>query len=239
MNMDTPIYLALDFPSWKETQQFLETNQLQGAPVKVGMELFYKEGPTVIKELKKHNHPIFLDLKLHDIPTTVRKAMANIAKLGVDIVNVHALGGSDMIAAAKQGLIEGSNDGKVPQLIAVTILTSMTEHILQQELKIADKLDDTAVRLAKLAQDNGADGVVCSALESGNIKQACGESFLTVTPGIRLANTDQDDQKRIATPSVAKKNGADILVIGRSITKADNPHQAYYRALEETNNGNR
>ncbi|WP_186577527.1 orotidine-5'-phosphate decarboxylase [Aquibacillus kalidii] len=231
--MDTRIYLALDFPDWSQSKRFLQENELKGVPVKVGMELFYKEGPSVIEQLKKDNHSIFLDLKLHDIPTTVQKAMRNIAQLGVDIINVHALGGSDMIEAAKQGLIEGASGKNVPKLIGVTVLTSMDEQMLQGELNVNATLEETAVRLAKLIHSSGGDGVVCSAHEAALIKEACSPEFLTVTPGIRLTNTAHNDQKRIATPKFAKENGSDILVIGRSITQSTNPKQAYYDALEE------
>ncbi|MCT2538030.1 orotidine-5'-phosphate decarboxylase [Aquibacillus koreensis] len=231
--MHTPVYLALDFPTWEESHSFIQSNNLQGVPVKVGMELFYREGPKVIQELKDSNHAIFLDLKLHDIPTTVHKAMKNIAKLGVDLINVHASGGSEMIHAAKMGLVEGTGDGEVPKLLAVTVLTSMDETILQDELHVNESVKRAVTRLAKLANDNGADGVVCSAHEVPNIKEVCTSNFLTVTPGIRLADSEHNDQKRIATPAFAKKNGASAIVIGRSITQAENPKQAYEKALEE------
>lgn len=234
--MHTPIYLALDFPDWEQTNRFIESNELQGVPVKVGMELFYREGAKVIEKLKENNHPIFLDLKLHDIPTTVHKAMKNIAKLGVDITNVHAIGGSEMIMAAKEGLLEGAGTNKVPKLIAVTLLTSMDVDTLQNEIKIDASIEDTVLRLAKLTRQSGGDGVVCSAHEAAIIKQACGEDFLTLTPGIRLSDSDQNDQKRIATPAFAKQNGADTIVIGRSVTKALHPQEAYQRAMEEWSN---
>ncbi|WP_226037965.1 orotidine-5'-phosphate decarboxylase [Aquibacillus saliphilus] len=234
--MDTPIYLALDFPTWEESSAFIDSNGLQGIPVKVGMELFYREGPRVIEQLKENNHSIFLDLKLHDIPTTVNKAMKNLAKLGVDIVNVHALGGSEMIKAAKEGLIKGAVNKEVPKLLAVTLLTSMGESTLKQELHVNDTIESTVVRLAKLANDSGADGVVCSAHEANKIKISCGFDFLTVTPGIRLTNSANNDQKRIATPVFAKQNGADAIVIGRSITQAKQPIKAYQQALKEWGN---
>lgn len=228
------IYLALDFPTWEETSQFIEQHQLQGAPVKVGMELFYREGPNVIKKLKENNHPIFLDLKLYDIPNTVHKAMKNLAKLEVDIVNVHALGGSEMIGQAKEGLLSG-NSRHETKLIAVTILTSFDNETMNNELLLPGELADTAVHLAKLTKNSGADGVVCSVHEAGLIKDACGSQFLTVTPGIRLQDSNHDDQKRIATPQFARTHGADILVIGRSITNAVNPHDAYQQAIKEWN----
>ncbi|RDW17900.1 orotidine-5'-phosphate decarboxylase [Oceanobacillus chungangensis] len=234
--MNKAIYLALDFPTWEVTEQFLKNNQLHGVPVKVGMELFFREGPAIIEKLKANNHPIFLDLKLHDIPTTVMKAMKNLAALEVDIVNVHALGGSDMIEHAKEGLLKGSSKHKT-KLIAVTILTSHDKETMNNQLLIPGELRENAVHLAYTAKQSGADGVVCSVYEAGSIKEKCGNSFLTVTPGIRLANSSLDDQKRVATLKIAKENDADILVIGRSITKAENPYQAYQQAVEEWGNG--
>lgn len=231
--MKNALYLALDFPDWSESEQFLKENGLSGIPVKVGMELFYREGPALIEKLKENQHPIFLDLKLHDIPTTVRRAMKNLSKLEVDIVNVHALGGGEMIAEAKEGLLQGG--ANQTKLIAVTILTSMNTQTMNQELRISGELEEQVINLAKLSKDNGADGVVCSVHEVKGIKQACGEGFLTVTPGIRLENTSSNDQQRIATPAFAKQNGSDILVIGRSITKAENPRAAYELAIKEIN----
>lgn len=228
--MNKSIYLALDFPTWTDAKQFLDLYQLEGVPVKIGMELFYKEGPKVIEELKKNNHPIFLDLKLHDIPTTVMRAMHNIASLGVDIVNVHAIGGTEMIKRAKEGLTSVSDDTK---LIAVTVLTSMDNETMNKEMLIDGKIKDIAVHFSKLSKQSGADGVVCSVHEAEQIKETCGMDFLTVTPGIRLEDSAKDDQKRIATPKYAVENGADILVIGRSITKAPNPKAAYERAIKE------
>lgn len=231
------IYLALDFPTWKETKQFIDQNNLHGVPVKVGKELFYREGPNVISRLKENNHPIFLDLKLHDIPTTVYRAMKNIAAFGVDIVNVHAFGGSEMIRQAKEGLLSGNGSNHQTKLIAVTILTSFDTETMNRELLLPGQITDQAVHLAELAKQGGADGVVCSVHEANDIKAACGSSFLTVTPGIRLKESLQDDQKRIATPHDARQLGADILVIGRSITKAIDPYGAYEKALKEWNNG--
>lgn len=232
--MNHPIYLALDFPDWKESKEFLNAHQLDGVPVKVGMELFYREGPYVIEKLKENNHPVFLDLKMHDIPTTVRRAMENIARLGVDIVNVHALGGREMIEQAKEGLLSGAGKHDT-KLIAVTILTSMDRETMNSELRLPGEVDENAVHLAKLSKQSGADGVVCSVHEASKIKATCGPSFLTITPGIRLANSNTDDQKRIATPALAHETGADILVIGRSVTKAKDPYQAYRQAIKELN----
>ncbi|WP_067728355.1 orotidine-5'-phosphate decarboxylase [Oceanobacillus damuensis] len=234
--MNKNIYLALDFPNWEETKHFLEEHKLHGIPVKVGMELFYKEGPSIIENLKQDNHPIFLDLKLHDIPTTVMRAMKSISQLEVDITNVHVLGGSEMIKVAKEGLTKGKSNHDT-KLIAVTILTSMDQTVLNKELCIPGNLEDNAVNLAAFAKDSGADGVVCSVHEAARIKQVCGESYLTVTPGIRLKDSDSNDQKRIATPAFARNNGSDYIVIGRSVTKAENPYEAYQQAVEEWNNG--
>lgn len=231
------VYLALDFPNWYETEQFIKQNGLHGIPVKVGMELFYREGARVIEKLKEDGHSIFLDLKLFDIPTTVRKAMQNIARLGVDIVNIHALGGSCMIEAAKEGLLAGSMAGKQAKLIAVTLLTSLNEETMHRELLLPGTLNENVAHFAQLAESSGADGVVCSVYEAGQIKAACGPEFLTVTPGIRLSNVGKDDQARIATPRTAREIGADIPVIGRSITKANNPYLAYKQAMEEWGNG--
>ncbi|MFA1818634.1 orotidine-5'-phosphate decarboxylase [Virgibacillus oceani] len=226
------VFLALDFPDWQETEQFLMENKLQGVPVKVGMELFYREGPQIIEKLKENNHPVFLDLKLHDIPTTVMRAMENLAKLEVDIINVHALGGSEMIKRAKEGLLKASGNHDV-KLIAVTILTSMDEESMNKELLLPGSLSGNAVHLASMAENSEADGVVCSVHEARLIKEKCNSGFLTVTPGIRLEKTDQHDQKRIATPAFARENGSDMLVIGRSITKSKHPHQSYIEALKE------
>lgn len=230
-----PIYLALDFPTWEESKQFLDAHDLKEVPVKVGMELFYREGIQVIEQLKKRNHPIFLDLKLHDIPTTVMRAMRNLAALEVDLINVHALGGSEMIKRAKEGLQAG-NGAKETKLIAVTILTSMDEQ-MKQEIGLPGTIEQNAIHLAKVAKNSGADGVVCSVHEVAMIKENCGPSFLTVTPGIRLESAGSDDQKRVATPALAKKIGTDAIVIGRSITKAPRPYDAYQQALKEWNNG--
>lgn len=237
--MNRSIFLALDFPTWKETEHFLQTNHLSGIPVKVGMELFYREGPEVIKKLQAYGHSIFLDLKLHDISTTVYKAMRNLANLGVDFVNVHGFGGAEMIHAAKQGLLDGSSlHGKQPQLLVVTILTSIDTAILSKELGIEHPIDQMVNHFAMMAQQQGADGVVCSVHEAKQIKQICGEDFLTVIPGIRLADTEKDDQKRIATPELAKQLGSDYIVIGRSVTTALKPLTMYQRAVKEWNNVN-
>ncbi|RCW70773.1 orotidine-5'-phosphate decarboxylase [Saliterribacillus persicus] len=233
--MKQPFYLALDFKTLEEVQQFIKRNDFHGIPVKVGMELFYREGPKIIEWLRKNDHPIFLDLKLHDIPTTVRKAMANLSSLDIDVVNVHASGGQEMIKAAKEGLLSNTSLKKKPKLIGVTVLTSMDESCLHDELNIQESVSEAVVRLAKLTKYSGADGVVCSAYEAQMIKEACGKDFLTITPGIRLVESDNNDQKRVATPSFAKQNGCDFLVIGRSVTQAENPKIAYEKVIEEWN----
>lgn len=234
--MKQPFFVALDFRMAQEAQDFITQHQLEGVPVKVGMELFYREGRTMIDWLRAHGHPIFLDLKLHDIPTTVEKAMFNLADLGVDIVNVHAAGGTKMIQAAKRGLAAGAKT-KIPKLIAVTVLTSMDQFTLENELYVKQPLEEAVKRLALLTKESEADGVVCSAHEVPIIKETCGEDFLTVTPGIRLLDSSKDDQQRVATPQLAKQLGADYLVIGRSITQAANPKENYQRVTEEWNNG--
>lgn len=232
-----PLFLALDFPTWKDAKRFLDENGLNGVPVKVGMELFYREGVSVIEQLKLQGHPIFLDLKLHDIPNTVMRAMRNLASLEVDYVNVHALGGKEMIKRAKEGLVSGSKAGHETKLLAVTILTSMDENTLHQELTLSGPLVDNVIHFAKLAYESGADGVVCSVYEANKIKQATAHSFETVTPGIRLTSDARDDQKRVATPALAREEGVDAIVIGRSITQAENPKSTYERALKEWKHG--
>ncbi|GAA0445684.1 orotidine-5'-phosphate decarboxylase [Lentibacillus halophilus] len=236
--MKEQIYFALDFSGQKEAEQFIDANDLQGIPVKVGMELFYREGPTFIETLKKNGHRIFLDLKLHDIPTTVNKAMKNIAGLDVDMITIHASGGSAMIQQAKEGLMAGASSGRPPKLIAVTMLTSADAAVMNNELKITGNVEDHAVHLASLAHRNGADGVVSSVDEVPAIKKACGSSLLAVTPGIRLKGVSADDQKRPSTPSRARENGADILVLGRTVRDAPDPAVAYNHVIEEWNNGN-
>lgn len=226
------VFVALDFPTWTETERFLKNNDLAGVPVKVGMELFYREGPAIIEKLKADNHPIFLDLKLHDIPNTVHQAMKNIASLNVDMVTTHAIGGKEMIYQAKQGLA-----GSSTKLMAVTILTSMDDNVLERELGLSGDVEENVIRFAALAKEAGADGVVSSVHEVPVIKKHCGDDFLSITPGIRLADSSQDDQKRIATPEKAKELGSDFLVVGRSITKAENPRKAYEQVMKEWQHG--
>jgi len=235
--MNNNIYLALDFPTWEISKQFITSNGLQGVPVKVRMELYYREGIYVIEQLKKDGHPIFLDLKLHDIPTTVKRAMQNLASLEVDLVNVHAFGGAEVMYQAKKGLQAHSSSTHETKLLAVTILTSMDEVTMKEQLRIENSVEEQVVHLAKLAETNGADGVVCSVLEAESINQVCHQDFLTVTPGIRLETSDANDQKRVATPAIARAHGASSIVIGRSVTQAANPFEAYHQAIEEWNDG--
>jgi orotidine-5'-phosphate decarboxylase len=223
-----PLIIALDFQSLQEVKSFLAPFGSENLYVKVGMELFYKEGPEVIHYLKNSGHQIFLDLKLHDIPNTVKKAMKSIASLGVDLVNVHAAGGKAMMEAALEGLESGVSAGKTrPQLIAVTQLTSTTESVLRNELLIQQSLSETVLSYAKLGKEAGLDGVVCSVWEVPMLRETCGDSFLTVTPGIRLAEDSKDDQARVATPLEARKAGSSMIVVGRSITGSENPLEKY------------
>ncbi|SEB17576.1 orotidine-5'-phosphate decarboxylase [Thalassobacillus cyri] len=231
------LYVALDIENKEKALQFLKQQQLEGAAVKVGMELFYHAGPSIITSLKERNHDIFLDLKLHDIPTTVKNAMRNLARLDVDMVNVHAQGGREMITAAKQGLEEGCQGKERPVLLAVTQLTSTDQTMMAEELRQPGTVEESVIHLAKLAKSGGADGVVCSVQEVKAIKAACGSSFLTVTPGIRPKGAQQNDQKRSATPLEAKQQGTDAIVVGRAITAASDPYISYQQIIEEWNHG--
>lgn len=223
--MNKPI-IALDFPRAEDVLQFLNHFDEQ-LFVKIGMELFYQEGPSIIQQVKDQGHDIFLDLKLHDIPNTVKSAMKGLARLGVDLVNVHAAGGKIMMEQALEGLEAGST-GKRPQIIAVTQLTSTTEEQMQKEQGISMSLMDSVLHYAQLTKEAGLDGVVCSVHEAGAIAERCGDDFIRVTPGIRLAGGEAHDQKRIATPDFARSNGSSYIVVGRAITKAENPVEAYH-----------
>jgi orotidine-5'-phosphate decarboxylase len=226
------ILIALDFPSGAQTLDFLDLFPAGEKPfVKIGMELFYAEGPKIVRAVKARGHRIFLDLKLHDIPNTVERAMAVLSRLDVDMVNVHAAGAGEMMRAALRGLTRP--DGTRPLLIAVTQLTSTDAAALRDELLIAAPMADTVRAYAQNAARCGLDGVVCSALEAAEIKRACGPDFLTVTPGIRFAGGDAGDQKRIMTPENAGERGCDFLVMGRPITQAPDPVAAYRRAVRE------
>ncbi|KGP92801.1 orotidine 5'-phosphate decarboxylase [Pontibacillus chungwhensis BH030062] len=226
--MKKPLYLALDFPSGTDALRFIQDYDLEGVPVKVGMELYYKEGAEIVKTLKEQGHHVFLDLKLHDIPNTVRSAMRNLASLRVDVVNVHAAGGSEMIRAAKAGLLEGTREGdNPPLLLAVTQLTSTTERMLQEELRIPLTVEETVVNYAQMSYEAGANGVVCSAHEVRAIRQELPHSFHLLCPGIRLEDGDDHDQKRVVTPNRARELGVDSIVVGRGVTKADEPQKMY------------
>ncbi len=218
--------VALDFSKKEDVLGFLD---LYNEPiyVKVGMELTYAFGFEMIREIKSRGHKIFLDLKLHDIPNTVKKAMANLAALDVDIVNLHCGGGVAMMKAAMEGLTSGAKDGKRPLCIGVTQLTSTSKEAMNNELLIPGEVQDCVLHYAKNAKDAGLDGVVCSVHEAKAIHEVCGNEFLTVTPGIRLASDSVDDQKRVATPVYAKEQGCDYIVVGRSITQSKDPYQTY------------
>ena len=229
--MGKDVIVALDFPTAADTLAFLDKFTGRKPYVKIGMELFYAEGPEIVREIKNRGHKIFLDLKLHDIPNTVEKAMKSLSKLSIDMVNVHAAGTVEMMEAAKRGLKGGSEEG--PLLIAVTQLTSTSQERMNEELLIDGKLEDVVIKYAQNAKKAGLDGVVCSPLESGMIHDACGDEFVTVTPGVRFADSAKDDQVRITTPEGAKKLGSDYIVVGRPITKAEDPVEAYERCLAE------
>ncbi len=227
--------IALDFSNKEQVLEFLKQFD-EPVYVKIGMELTYACGLDIVKEVKKMGHKIFLDLKLHDIPNTVKGGMKNLAKLGVDIVNCHCGGGIEMMKAAKEGILEGTPVGQQPaKLIGVTVLTSTSKEAMNQELGIEGEVIDTVIHYAKNAKKAGLDGVVCSVHEAKAIHDACGDDFLTVTPGIRLAGNSVDDQKRVATPEYAKEQGCDMIVVGRSITKSEDP-KATYEMIEEAMN---
>lgn len=230
--MRKDVIVACDFSSAAEVFAFLDLFEGQRKPfVKIGMELFYAEGPSIVREIKRRGHSIFLDLKLHDIPNTVRKAMRVLSELDVDMVNVHAAGTGDMMRAAQEGLTRP--DGSRPLLIAVTQLTSTSEERMQKELLIGTSIDEAIKHYALNARCAGLDGVVCSPREARLVKEACGSTFLTVTPGIRFADAAADDQVRITTPGQARELGSDFIVVGRPITAAADPVAAYQRCLEE------
>lgn len=227
---NSPI-IALDFASAEEVYRFLTPFE-ESLFVKVGMELFMQEGPAIVYKLKENGHDVFLDLKLHDIPNTVGQAMKGLARLGVDLINVHAAGGESMMARAREGLEAGTSVGKVrPAIIGVTQLTSTAEKQMQEEQLINASLEESVLHYARLSQKAGLDGVVCSVLEAEKIVGACGQDFLRVTPGIRLTSGDNHDQIRVATPSNARKLGSSHIVVGRAVTKAENPVEAYQTIL--------
>lgn len=227
------VIVACDFSSAENTFRFLDLFEGEARKpfVKIGMELYYAEGPAIVREIKKQGHKIFLDLKLHDIPNTVKKAMAVLSRLDVDICNLHAAGTIDMMKAALDGLTRP--DGTRPLLIAVTQLTSTSEERMRKELLINANINDTIVRYAQNAKTAGLDGVVCSPLEAGMVKDACGKAFLTVTPGVRFAGGDLGDQSRVTTPAKAKEMGTDYIVVGRPITAAEDPVAAYRQCVAD------
>ncbi|MBQ3172948.1 MAG: orotidine-5'-phosphate decarboxylase [Alistipes sp.] len=225
------VIIACDFSSKEQTLNFLDKFTGRKPFVKIGMELFYAEGPEIVRTIKARGHRIFLDLKLHDIPNTVKKAMSVLRNLDVDMTNVHAAGTVDMMRAAIEGLTR--EDGTRPLLIAVTQLTSTSEERMQKELLIGASINDTIVKYAENAKLAGLDGVVCSPLEAAMVKDACGKEFMTVTPGVRFADGDVGDQVRVTTPERAKEIGSDFIVVGRPITAAGDPVAAYERCMKE------
>ena len=229
--MGKDVIIACDFSSAKDTFDFLDKFTEEKPFVKIGMELYYAEGPSIVREIKKRGHKIFLDLKLHDIPNTVKKAMAVLSSLDVDMTNLHAAGTIEMMKAAAEGLTKA--DGTRPILIAVTQLTSTSEERMQNELLINASINDTIVKYAENAKAAGLDGVVCSPLEAGMVKDACSKEFITVTPGVRFADGEVGDQVRVTTPERAKEIGSDYIVVGRPVTQAADPVAAYRRCCEE------
>ena len=229
--MGKDVIVACDFASARETFTFLDKFTEEKPFVKIGMELYYAEGPEIVRQLKARGHKIFLDLKLHDIPNTVKKAMAVLRNLDVDIVNLHAAGTTAMMTAALEGLTRPN--GTRPLLIAVTQLTSTDQEALERDLMIHEPIAEVVMHYARTARDAGLDGVVCSPLEAGKVHEVCGSTFLTVTPGVRFAGGDLGDQKRVMTPAAAKEIGSDYIVVGRPITAAADPVAAYRRCVAE------
>ena len=229
--MGKDVIIACDFADRKEVFAFLDRFEDKKPFVKIGMALFYAEGPQIVRDIKARGHKIFLDLKLHDIPNTVKKAMKVLSSLDVDMCNVHAAGTSRMMKAAIEGLTRP--DGSRPLLIAVTQLTSTDAEIMEKELLIKEPLEDVVAHYAKNAAESGLDGVVCSPLEAKKVHNACGSGFLTVTPGVRFADGEIADQKRVMTPAQAKAEGSDYIVVGRPVTQAADPVAAYMRCVEE------
>lgn len=229
--MKRDVIIALDFKDGETALNFLDKFQEEKPFVKVGMELFFAEGPSIVKEIKRRGHKIFLDLKLHDIPNTVKGGMRSLTNLGADILNVHAAGTIEMMKAALEGTQRP--DGTAPMLIAVTQLTSTSEERMQKDLLINATINETILHYAKNAKEAGLAGVVCSPLEAGMVKAALGKDFVTVTPGIRFADSAKDDQVRITTPARAREIGTDYIVVGRPITQAEDPVAAYRRCMKE------
>ena len=229
--MGKDVIIACDFADKETALNFLDKFEGRKPFVKIGMELFYAEGPQIVREIKARGHKIFLDLKLHDIPNTVKKSMAVLSRLDVDMCNLHAAGTSRMMEAALEGLTRP--DGTRPLLIAVTQLTSTDQETMERDLLIKEPIDKVVMHYAETAKNAGLDGVVCSPLEARKVHEVCGEKFLTVTPGVRFADGDIGDQKRVMTPEQAKKIGSDYIVVGRPITVAPDPVAAYERCIKE------
>ncbi len=229
--MGRDVIVACDFSSAEDTLAFLDKFQEEKPFVKIGMELYYAAGPAIVKELKKRGHKIFLDLKLHDIPNTVKKAMHVLSGLDVDICNVHAAGTGRMMSAALEGATR--EDGTRPLVIAVTQLTSTDQETMEKDILIHEPIDQVVMKYAKTTKEAGLDGIVCSPLEAGKVHEACGADFITVTPGVRFADGDMGDQKRVMTPAQAKEIGSDYIVVGRPITQAPDPVAAYRRCVAE------
>lgn len=229
--MKKDVIIACDFASAAETYAFLDRFTEEKPFVKIGMELYYAEGPAIVREIRRRGHPVFLDLKLHDIPNTVEKAMRVLSRLDVQMVNLHAAGTKAMMEAALRGLTR--EDGTRPILLAVTQLTSTSEERMHDELLISGSIADCVCHYARMAKEAGLDGVVCSPLEAGMVKEHCGKEFLTVTPGIRFADGVVGDQVRITTPARAKEIGSDFIVVGRPITAAEDPVAAYRKCVKE------
>jgi len=229
--MQGRVIVALDFPGSNEVFDFLGLFRGEKPFVKIGMELFYAEGPEIVRKIKRLGHKVFLDLKLHDIPNTVKRAMRSLSGLDVDMVNVHASGGADMMRAALEGLTRP--DGSRAKLLAVTVLTSTSQDMLREQLLVSRAMEETVAHYAKNALVAGLDGVVCSPLEAALVKNACGQGFLTVTPGVRFADSAADDQARVMTPEKARLGGSDYIVVGRPITASGDPAAAYRRCVNE------
>ena len=229
--MGKDVIVACDFASAEQTFNFLDKFTGRKPFVKIGMELYYAEGPSIVREIKARGHKIFLDLKLHDIPNTVKKAMAVLRNLDVDITNLHAAGATAMMQGALEGLTR--EDGTRPLLIAVTQLTSTDQEAMERDILIKEPIDKVVMHYAMTAKNAGLDGIVCSPLEAGKVHDTCGKEFLTITPGVRFADGDVGDQKRVMTPAQAKEIGSDYIVVGRPITAAEDPVAAYERCIAE------
>jgi len=229
--MGKDVIVACDFASAEQTFAFLDKFTGKKPFVKIGMELYYAEGPSIVRQIKDRGHKIFLDLKLHDIPNTVKKAMSVLRNLDVDITNLHAAGTTAMMQAALEGLTR--EDGSRPYLIAVTQLTSTDQESMERDLLIKEPIDKVVMHYAMTAKNAGLDGIVCSPLEAGKVHDTCGTGFLTITPGVRFADGDVGDQKRVMTPAQAKEIGSDYIVVGRPITAAADPVAAYERCVRE------